>query len=223
MSINFNLNTSQEVSTKKFKGNSINISKKNNIKRWQNNENKKNKKTTSSDSLQGFILTSVPLDFSHYRNKENNTMSHSSTSNTEEKDIMIKQLSDSLIDEKNDIINITTNLKINDDNMASNLNSHFIIDNNLTLKEGDFIYDNSIKIIKFLSEGGQARIYLGLIEEIDKFVAIKRYNMPNYDQHFVEKIMLECEMLKSLEHDNIIKYFDIEVNYDEEVSYNNIV
>ena len=211
MSINFNLSTSQEVSIKKFKGNSISMqSKKNNIKRWQNNENKKNSKK-SSDSLQGFILTSVPLDLSRYRSKENKEMSQSTASNTEEKDKnLAKQLSDSLIEENNDL---TNNLNGTDmDHLASNLNSRVIIDNNFTLKEGDYIYDYSIKIIRFLSEGGQARIYLGLIEEIDKYVAIKRYSMPNYDQTLVDKIMLECEMLKSLEHDNIIKYFDVEIN-----------
>jgi hypothetical protein len=220
MSINFNLSSSQEVSTKKFKGYSINVqSKKNNIKRWQNTDNKKHQKK-SLDTLQGFILTSVPLDFSHYKNKENNTMSQSSTSNTEEKEkFVVKQLSDSLIDEKNEINNITNKLNNTDiDHLASNLNSDLIIDNNFTLKDGDYIYDSSIKIIKFLSEGGQARIYLGLIEEIDKYVAIKRYKMTNYDQQFVEKILLECEMLKSLEHDNIIKYFDVEMNFEEEVN-----
>jgi hypothetical protein len=219
MSINFNLNTSQEVSIKKFKGNSISMnSKKNNIKKWKNNENKKNTKK-SSDSLQNFILSSVPLDLSRYRSKENKEPSQSTASNTEEKDKNIaKQLSDSLIEENNHVNNNLNGTDI--DHLASNLNSRLIIDNNnFTLKEGDYIYDYSIKIIRFVSEGGQARIYLGLIEEIDKYVAIKRYSMPNYDQTLVDKIMVECEMLKSLEHDNIIKYFDVENNNYSDVIY----
>lgn len=211
MSIHFNLNTSQEISTKKFRGSSI-TNKKSNIKKWQTTDSKKTPKIISNSSLQG-LLTAVPLDFSHYRSKENNAMSQSSTSNTDEREkILTKQLSDSLIDDKNDFKNSDF------DGLASNLNNRLIIDNNFTLKEGDFIYDDSIKIIRFISEGGQARIYLGLIEEIDKFVAIKRYNMPNYDQSLVDKIVLECEMLKSLEHDNIIKYFDVEVNFEEDVT-----
>ena len=39
--------------------------------------------------------------------------------------------------------------------------------------------------------------------------------MPAYDQLLAEKIIQECEMLKSLDHDNIIKYFDVEFNYNE--------
>ena len=207
---------------KKLKGTSLtHNNKKVNIKRWQNNEIKKKK--SDSNSLLGFVITSVPLDFSRYRTKEG---SQSSTSNTYEKE-KIKPLSDSLVDiipcdEENITLNQLTNdlknLKVDVENITNNNN--IIIDNNLTLKDGDYIYDNSIKIIKFLSEGAQARIYIGLIEEIDKLVAVKRYTMPSYDQLLAEKIILECEMLKSLEHDNIIKYFDVEFNYNEsEVRY----
>ena len=211
---------------KKLKGTSLtHNNKKVNIKRWQNNELKKKK--SESNSLQGFVLTSVPLDFSRYRTKEG---SQSSTSNTIEKE-RIKPLSDSLVElspceEDNITLNQLTNdlksMKVDVENLTNNNN--IIIDNNLTLKDGDYIYDNSIKIIKFLSEGAQARIYIGLIEEIDKLVAVKRYTMPSYDQSLVEKILQECEMLKCLDHDNIIKYFDVEFNYNEsEVYFYNLV
>jgi serine/threonine protein kinase len=83
------------------------------------------------------------------------------------------------------------------------------------LKEGDLIYDDCIRIIKFLSEGAQGRVYIGLIEEIDKFVAVKRI-LISYDENLVDKIQQECETVKSLEHPNIIKYFDIEIIFNTE-------
>lgn len=80
------------------------------------------------------------------------------------------------------------------------------------LGEGDYIYDGSIKIVKYLAEGAQAKIYIGLIEEIGKYVAIKRYNVGNCEQNFIDKISSEFENIKELDHNNIIKYFDVEFN-----------
>jgi hypothetical protein len=83
----------------------------------------------------------------------------------------------------------------------------------LDLKFGDFIYDDNIKIIKYLSKGAQATVYLGHIVEIDKFVAIKRFLIIEEDNEndLLEKIYSECEFIKSLDNENIIKYYDIEV------------
>lgn len=82
------------------------------------------------------------------------------------------------------------------------------------LDDGEYIYDDCIKILDFIAEGAQAKIYLGLIEEIDKYVAVKRMNI-KYDKVLLEKIESECEMVKKLEHPNILKYFDIEVTAEE--------
>jgi len=85
-------------------------------------------------------------------------------------------------------------------------------------KEGEYIFDDCIKIVNFIAEGAQARIYLGLIEEIDKYVAIKRMDV-TYDKTLIERVEQECEMVKNLEHPNILKYFDIEIsgeNYEDE-------
>jgi len=81
------------------------------------------------------------------------------------------------------------------------------------LRAEDYIYDNSIKITKYLSEGAQAKVYLGHIEEINKYVAIKRYSIIDNDDNLVNKVNLECEFIKSLDHPNIIKYYDIDINY----------
>lgn len=78
------------------------------------------------------------------------------------------------------------------------------------LKEGEHIYDNCIKIVRYIAEGAQAKIYVGLIEEIEKYVAIKRFNI-SYDEMQVNKICSECDMIKNLDHPNVVKYFDVEI------------
>ncbi len=78
------------------------------------------------------------------------------------------------------------------------------------LKENDYIFDGSIKIEKFISEGAQAKIYLGLIEEINKQVAIKRYTLPTFEKETIEKVTIENNILNKLENDFIVKYFDVD-------------
>jgi len=92
---------------------------------------------------------------------------------------------------------------------ANNLLNEF---NKGNLQSGDYIYDDSINIIKYISEGAQAKVYLGLIEEIDKYVAVKRYTLLEYDDSLIDKVITECEIVKKLEHPNIIRYFDVEIN-----------
>ena len=53
---------------------------------------------------------------------------------------------------------------------------------------------------------------MGLIEEIDKYVAIKRYILMEQDENLIDKVSCECEIVKKLEHPNIIRYFDVEIN-----------
>ena len=84
------------------------------------------------------------------------------------------------------------------------------------LQEDDYIYDNSIRIIKYISEGAQAKIYLGLIEEINKYVAIKRYTLPKYDKEIIDKITKEFETIKNLENEHSVKYFDVDYTTESE-------
>jgi hypothetical protein len=86
------------------------------------------------------------------------------------------------------------------------------------LNVNDLIYDESIRIIKYISEGAQAKVYLGLIEEIGKFVAVKRYLLVKADEELIDKVTVECEFVKKLEHTNIIRYFDIEINYYDDIT-----
>jgi hypothetical protein len=85
-----------------------------------------------------------------------------------------------------------------------------------SLRVNDYIYDGSIKIIKYISEGAQAKIYLGLIEEIEKYVAVKRYTLPKYDSQVINKIKKENEILRSLENEYIVKYFDVDYTTESE-------
>jgi hypothetical protein len=75
--------------------------------------------------------------------------------------------------------------------------------------EEEYIWDNSIKIVSFISQGAQAKVYLGLVMETESYVAIKRY-LINYNESELQRILEECEIIKSIDHPNIIKYFDIE-------------
>jgi tRNA A-37 threonylcarbamoyl transferase component Bud32 len=75
--------------------------------------------------------------------------------------------------------------------------------------EEEYIWDNSIKIVSFISQGAQAKVYLGLVMETESYVAIKRY-LINYNETELHRILEECEIIKSIDHPNIIKYFDIE-------------
>ncbi len=74
----------------------------------------------------------------------------------------------------------------------------------------EFIYNNKIKIIKLLDKGAQGKIYLGEIEDLKIPVAVKRYNVENFEQKIVENIIRETEIVKNMEHENIIKYYALE-------------
>jgi hypothetical protein len=82
--------------------------------------------------------------------------------------------------------------------------------------DGDYIWDNSIKIVKYISQGAQAKVYLGLIMETESLVAIKRYFI-DYNEDDLNRILEECELVKALEHENIVKYFDVEHVIIEEI------
>jgi len=96
----------------------------------------------------------------------------------------------------------------------------FVLEEDKNQDEEEHIWDGSIKILNFLSEGAQAKVFLGQIAETESYVAIKRY-LINYNEEHLNKILEECELIKSIEHNNIIKYFDVEYNIiQEEVKSN---
>jgi hypothetical protein len=219
LNLNFQgVHSSTELSHKKLKGSSLHAIKKQNINKWKDTQSIKVKKV--GKSLDGFVLKSVPLDLSHYkiaREQTKSLVSQTSTSDTLDKDKqVVKKFSEFIQEEQQgqNIQQLSQNLKHLKLTVDENAEIQLLEPSN-TLKEGEYIYDDSIKIVKFLGEGAQARLYIGHIEEIDKLVAIKRYSVNKMDQNLAEKIGQECDMLKQLDNDNIIKYFDVELNYND--------
>ena len=175
--------TSNEMKFNSLKFNNYNTDSYLNINK--NNENEKNYK----DDLYNYVNS----DENEYiedetlikkKNSKENNQEENSTKKSESQDIKILKTS----------------------------NNVFIEGSKTDLKLNDHVYDGSIKILKYISEGAQAKVYLGLIEEIGKYVAIKRYSIIENDDDLISKINAECEFIKSLDHPNIIKYYDIELN-----------
>jgi hypothetical protein len=155
-------------------------------------KNKKSNNITEQFSSRNILLTKDSLNM-----------------NTSQLAIDLEKLGDNLETANND--------KSSDENVAVNDQYNF----GAFLGEGDYIYDGSIKIVKYLAEGAQAKVYIGLIEEIGKYVAIKRYNVSNCEQSFINKISSEFENIKELDHNSIIKYFDVEFNSSEDLDKSN--
>jgi len=149
------------------------------------------------------------------KNTEDSSNKCSSNSKTE-KLVTEKNILGSIVSSNNEIDNFNM-LDLEDTDMKEIPCGESLDLNNVNyLKEDDYIYDNSIRILKFIGEGAQAKIYLGLIEEIDKYVAIKRYSLPRYDKEVIDKISKENEIIKCLENEFILKYFDVDYTTEGE-------
>ena len=85
---------------------------------------------------------------------------------------------------------------------------------------GKYLFGNSIKIEKLLGEGAQAKVYLGYIEGLEQYVAVKQY-FPENEKSF-KKILEECNLLQQLDNDNIVQYYDFE-NYLQESNNQQII
>ena len=79
------------------------------------------------------------------------------------------------------------------------------------LKPGTLIYNNTIEILKILGQGGQASVYLGKINELDKYVAVKHYQKDISQKEEIERIKNEIMRLKKLNHSNIVFYYDLDI------------
>ena len=63
-----------------------------------------------------------------------------------------------------------------------------------------------------LGGGGEAKVYLVQLEDLEEIVALKQYELPKSKENtrrIYEKIKREFKMLAKLDHDNIIQYFCI--------------
>lgn len=178
--------------------------------------NFKSQASTSSNTLE---INNFPLSDSLIANRDETSMhnnskitqfaGHNLLHEGDSKDIICN--TNNMLNNSTEV-NQSTELAVDLEKLNVHDNPVINCDMSMTLNEGDYIYDNSIRIVKYIAEGAQAKVYIGLIEEIDKYVAIKRYTLVNYDDVMIEKIEAEFENVRGLEHPNIIKYFDIEFN-----------
>ena len=97
----------------------------------------------------------------------------------------------------------------------NNADSKFVSGNpfdvSVDLKPGTLIYNNKIEILNRLGQGGQASVYLGKINELDKYVAVKHYQKDISQKEEIERIKNEIMRLKKLNHSNIVFYYDLDI------------
>ena len=97
-------------------------------------------------------------------------------------------------------------------NADSKFDSGSPFDVSVDLKPGTLIYNNKIEILNRLGQGGQASVYLGKINELDKYVAVKHYQKDIISQkEEIERIQNEIMRLKKLNHSNIVFYYDLDI------------
>ena len=96
-------------------------------------------------------------------------------------------------------------------NADSKFESGNPFDVSVGLKPGTLIYNNTIEILKILGQGGQASVYLGKINELDKYVAVKHYQKDISQKEEIERIKSEIMRLKKLNHSNIVFYYDLDI------------
>ena len=87
------------------------------------------------------------------------------------------------------------------------------IDNekNCTLKIGEEISEGII-VDKFLYNGSNSKFYLGTISQINSEVLIKSFSYEKKGEEVIEKIREDFEKVKEIVNDNILSYFDYEVD-----------
>ena len=92
----------------------------------------------------------------------------------------------------------------------NNADSKFVSGNPFDVS-GTLICNNKIEILKPLGQGGQASVYLGKINELDKYVAVKHYQKDINQEEEIERIKNEIMRLKKLNHSNIVFYYDLDI------------
>ena len=173
----------------------------------------------------------LPKEFktsnSHNFNKNNNILeTEQNNIQTLEENLQNLNINNEIINESIETSNSNSNSNINSNSFTNiySISSKIEISQNFNnLDEniiGKFLFGNSIKIEKILGEGSQAKVYLGYIEGLDQFVAVKQY-FPE-DEKTLKKILDECNLLQQLDNENIVQYYDFE-NYFQESTNKQII
>ena len=74
------------------------------------------------------------------------------------------------------------------------------------------IDEANVKIIKYLGSGGEGRVYLANITTINEYVALKQFEIKTDQSNYkktVKTLFKEVDLVKSLNHANIIKYYSL--------------
>ena len=69
-----------------------------------------------------------------------------------------------------------------------------------------------IALTKFLGSGGEGKVYLGRINELKLEIAIKQFEVianPVIEKKIAETISKEMQLVKNLEHPNVVKFYTI--------------
>ncbi|CAI2359934.1 unnamed protein product [Moneuplotes crassus] len=83
-----------------------------------------------------------------------------------------------------------------------------------------------VEILKFLGSGGEGKVYLGRIVELDQLVAFKQFEIVQNDvqeKKIIEAIKKEMKIVKKLSDKNVVKFFTIHksnLDGDNAVQYN---
>lgn len=88
------------------------------------------------------------------------------------------------------------------------------------------IQSTEIQVLQFLGSGGEGKVFLGRITELDQLVAFKQFEVvENQEQEtkIMETIKKEMKIVKKLSHENVVKFFTIHksnIDEDNAVQYN---
>ena len=88
------------------------------------------------------------------------------------------------------------------------------------------LQSTEIQVMQFLGSGGEGKVYLGKITELDQLVAFKQFEViENQEQEnkIMEAIKREMKIVKKLSHPNVLKFFTIHkssLDDDNAVQYN---
>lgn len=88
------------------------------------------------------------------------------------------------------------------------------------------IQSTEIQVLQFLGSGGEAKVYLGLITEINQLIAFKQFEVVENEEQerkIMHAIKKEMKIVKKLSHENVLKFFTIHksnIDQDNAVQYN---
>jgi tRNA A-37 threonylcarbamoyl transferase component Bud32 len=82
------------------------------------------------------------------------------------------------------------------------------------LASGHFLRNGQFEIIRLLGSGGQANAYLAAINGTEEQVVLKEFILPSHagadiSLRSLEHIEKELSLMKKIEHQNIVRYYDI--------------